>query len=124
MTRWERVAAHAVHASFYALMIGMPLTGWVIVSASPLNIPTLLYGAVPLPHLGLVHDLSLDSRRAVENGVGTSHVLLAYLFAGLIALHIAAALKHQFVERDSVLTSMLPSFRRRSAGPIVSSERG
>ena len=121
MTRWERAAAHAVHLTFYLLMIGMPITGWVIVSASALNIPTLLYGVVPLPHIGVVHDLPLASRHAIETGVGTSHVLLAYLFAGLIALHVAAALKHQLVERDAVLWRMLPGRGRVLA---VSAEQG
>lgn len=123
MTRWERAGAHAVHLTFYLLMIGMPLTGWVIVSASALNIPTLLYGVVPLPHIGVVHDLPLASRHAIENGVGTSHVLLAYLFAGLIALHVAAALKHQFVERDGVLWRMVPIGRARDER-AMSPERG
>ena len=108
MNGWERTAAHLVHLSFYLLMLGMPLTGWIIVSASPLNIPTLLFGTVPLPHLGFVHDLSLGTRQAIETNVGTGHALLAYLFVGLIALHVAAALKHQFVERDAVLFRMLP----------------
>ena len=113
MKRWERSAAHLVHLLFYALMLAMPLTGWIIVSASALNIPTLLFGAVPLPHLAFVHDLSLGTRHAVETNVGTGHALLAYLFASLIALHVLAALKHQFVERDAVLPGMLP-WRRAS----------
>ena len=113
MARLERGAAHAVHWAFYAAMIVMPLTGWVIVSASPLNIPTLLYGTVPLPHIGPVHDLPLASRQAVENGVGTTHALLAYLFAGLIALHVLAALKHQFIQKDHGIARMLPGRRAR-----------
>ena len=108
MTRWERLAAGAVHALFYLLMVAMPLTGWIVVSASAFNIPTLLYGTIPLPHIGVVHDLPMAQRHAIETGVGASHFLLAYLFAGLIMLHVAAALKHQFVERDDVLRRMLP----------------
>lgn len=108
MTRWERTAAHSAHLVFYLLMVAMPLTGWAIVSASALNIPTLLYGTIPLPHLGFVHDLSLAGRHGVETGAGTTHVLLAYLFAGLIVLHVAAALKHQFLDRDEVMFRMMP----------------
>ena len=91
----------------------------MIVSASPLNIPTLLYGTIPFPHLGFVHDLSLASRKPIESQVGTSHVLLAYSFAALIALHIAAALKHQVVSRDNVLPSMLPGVPNRAAAAPV-----
>ena len=108
---WERVTASAVHWTFYGLMIGMPLTGWVIVSASPLNIPTLLFRTIPLPHIGLVHDLSMATRKAIEGNVAQVHVVLAYGFAALIALHVAAALKHQFVDHDAELSRMLPGRR-------------
>ena len=108
MRWWEHALATVVHWTFYTLMIVMPLTGWIIVSASPLNIPTLLYKAIPLPHIGIVHDQPLPARALIESEVGTAHVLLAYLFAALIALHVAAALKHQFVDRDGVLGRMLP----------------
>ena len=117
MARWERVSAKSAHLLFYALMIVMPMTGWVIVSASALNIPTLLYGVIPLPYLGFVHDLSLAQRHSVEGGVATTHTLLAYLFAGLAALHVAAALKHRFVTRDDVLSSMVP-WRSSEAEPV------
>ncbi len=116
MPRWERVSAKSAHLLFYGLMIVMPLTGWIIVSASLLNIPTLLYGLIPLPHIGVVHDLSLASRHTVEEGVATTHMLLAYLFAALIGLHVAAALKHQFLGKDGVLGSMVPGL---SSGPGV-----
>ena len=108
MQRWERVAATATHWSFYGLMLVMPLTGWVIVSASPLNLPTLLYKVIPLPHLGIIHDQAMPVRMAIGDRVATTHMLLAYLFGALILLHVAAALKHQFVERDGVLWRMLP----------------
>ena len=108
MRRWERVSASALHWTFYGLMLILPITGWIIVSASPLNIPTLLYKLVPLPHIGLVHDLPMGTRHAIEKNVGTSHILLAYAFGVLILLHIAAALKHQFLQRDNVLLRMLP----------------
>ncbi|WP_217430893.1 cytochrome b [Sphingomonas bacterium] len=108
MSRWERLAATATHWSFYALMLIMPLTGWVIVSASALNLPTLLYKTIPLAHIGFVHDQPMPVRLAIEGNFGTTHVLLAYLFGALILLHIAAALKHQFVQGDGVLLRMLP----------------
>ena len=113
MQRWERVAASATHWTFYGLMLVMPVTGWVIVSASPLNLPTLLYKVIPLPHIGVVHDASMPVRQAIESNVGTTHVLLAYLFGALILLHVAAALKHQFVQRDGVLWRILPGRRAR-----------
>jgi cytochrome b561 len=113
MKPWEKVAASSVHWGFYALMLALPLTGWVIVSASPTNIPTVLFPSVlhnliPWPHLGFVHDLPMQTRRGLEDGVGEVHEFLAWIGVALFVLHVGAALKHQFVERDGVLFRMLP----------------
>ncbi|WP_174279018.1 cytochrome b [Sphingomonas bacterium] len=115
MKRWERAAATTTHWTFYGLMLVMPLTGWVIVSASPLNLPTLLYKLIPLPHLGIVHDQAMPVRMAIGDKVATTHMLLAYLFGALILLHVAAALKHQFVQRDGVLWRIVPGRPARIA---------
>lgn len=111
MPRWQRHAATATHWLFYLMMIGMPLTGWAIVSVSPYNLPTLLWGAIPWPHLGVLHALPIGQRAQVEAAGSTIHVMLAYGGAGLIALHVAAALKHQFVDRDGLLGRMIPGLR-------------
>lgn len=103
-----RRLAHAVHWAFYALIIALPLTGWLMVSASPLNIPTLLYGWVPWPHMPGVAGLDPAARLAVAGRANTAHELLTYVAYLLIALHVAAALKHQFVDRDGVLWRMAP----------------
>jgi cytochrome b561 len=111
MKRWEAVAAGAVHWAFYGLIIGLPLLGWVVVSASPTNIPTLLYKTVPWPHLGFVHDLPMATRRGVEDAAAGTHAVLAFIAMALLAVHIAAALKHQFWTRDGVLYRMAPFLR-------------
>jgi cytochrome b561 len=85
----------------------MPLTGWVIVSASPLGIPTVLYGIVPLPHIGFV--AGHPQKAAIETAASWAHWGLAIFAATLIVLHMAAALWHHFAKRDDVLTRMLPS---------------
>ncbi|MBT0667296.1 cytochrome b [Novosphingobium profundi] len=108
MGAFERFAASATHAFFYALMIGMPLTGWVLVSTSALNIPTLLWHTIPWPHIGVLHDLPAAPKTAVEGGASWIHVSLAFGGSALIALHVAAALKHQFLNRDGVLGRMVP----------------
>ena len=114
MSRWERLVAIAVHWLFYALMIGIPLTGWIVVSASPTNIPTLLFNKVPWPHLSMVHDLTMPVRMSLESRFGQVHEVLGYSMLVLVALHIGAALKHQFLNRDEVLGEMLPFLRRKS----------
>jgi cytochrome b561 len=119
MPRWEKLGAHTAHWLLYALMIGIPLTGWVIVSASPTNIPTLIFKTLPWPHLGFIHDMAMPVRRALEKQVGEVHMLLAYGMMILIVGHIAAALKHQFWNRDEVLGHMLPFARSKSASSEI-----
>ena len=108
MKPWERGAAHATHTFFYVLMIGMPLTGWAMVSVSPLNIPTLLWGTIPLPHIGVLHALPAAGKASVEAASGNIHLTLAIGGMALILLHVGAALKHQFIVRDGVLGRMVP----------------
>jgi cytochrome b561 len=119
MPGWERLGALTVHWVLYALMIGIPLTGWVIVSASPTNIPTLVFKTIPWPHLAFIHDLAMPVRRGLEKQVGQVHMLLAYAMGALIVGHIAAALKHQFWNRDEVLSHMLPFARPKSAASEI-----
>ncbi|RZK81532.1 MAG: cytochrome b, partial [Methylobacterium sp.] len=71
MPALERAAAHLAHGVLYALIIAMPLVGWALVSASPFNIPTVLYGVVPWPHLPIVTDL--PNKAAVEAGSKLVH---------------------------------------------------
>jgi cytochrome b561 len=116
MKRWEKLLAGITHWGFYALMFAMPLTGWVMTSASPVGHPTLLYRAIPLPNLAFVHDLPMASRKGIASGADFSHILLSRLTIGLVLLHIAGALKHGVVGRDGVLYHMLPFriFRARN----------
>lgn len=115
---WERAAAKAVHWSFYAFMIVMPLSGWIAVSASPMNIPTLLYHAIPWPHFPGVHDLPAAARASVGQVSDTTHVTLAFGSVVLLALHIGAVIKHQFLDRHPVLGRMVP-FARRVPHPEI-----
>ena len=114
--RWQVWLASAVHFTFYLLIIGMPLSGWVIVSTSAFNMPTLLYGFIPLPHLPVLPDLA--AKKSINAVAGEGHALAAYLLAGLLCLHIAAALKHHFLDRDDVLLRMEPRFTHRVLNKI------
>ncbi|MWV29393.1 cytochrome b/b6 domain-containing protein [Aurantiacibacter rhizosphaerae] len=90
--------AAAVHVGFYIFMIAMPLTGWALVSTDPSDIPTLLYGVVPLPHLPL--------GQGVNGLAGEAHELLAWGGLALFALHVVGALRHHFLIRDGLLARM------------------
>jgi len=97
---WERRLSHGVHWALYGVMIGMPVTGWIAVSASRLAFPTLLFGVVPWPHIPGLVDLA-PSAKAVWHEVGeVSHGLIIKGAYVLVGLHVAGALKHQFLGRD------------------------
>ena len=106
LAAWERWLARITHVGFYVIMIGMPLTGWIMVSASRLHIPTLLYGHIPWPDAPGVG----GAMRPLWSKVGeTGHEALAWGAYTLVALHVAGALKHQLFSRDEpVLARMAP----------------
>ena len=111
MARWEKLFARATHVGFYLLLIGMPLVGWAIVSASPLKIPTLIWDVIPLPHLPVLRDLDRHDAKDVAEALSEVHGAAAWAMIGLLGLHVAGALKHQFLDRDEVLWRMLPLVR-------------
>lgn len=112
LARWEKGLAHATHYGFYLLMLGLPLTGWLMVSTSKTGIPTLLYGTIPWPNLPIGGGAKAAAHEIGERG----HGLLAWLAYALILLHVAGALKHQWIDRDGEAGRMLPGPRR--SGPL------
>ncbi len=108
MPAWERLAAHAGHLGLYVLMFGLPLSGWAVVSASPLNIPTVLYGVVPWPHLPVLDTLA--NKKPVAEALETLHSAAAWILVALLVVHAGAALRHHFLLKDDVLRRMLPRF--------------
>lgn len=103
---WERRAARITHTAFYLLMIVLPITGWMLVSASPWNIPTRPFGLFMLPHLPWFSTHPQKAR--LEDALIEVHSLGGWIFAALLALHVAAALRHHFILRNTVLRRMLP----------------
>ncbi|MEO0730969.1 MAG: cytochrome b, partial [Pseudomonadota bacterium] len=106
MPRFQKATSHATHMLFYALMIGMPLTGWAMVSASPLGLPTIVFGWFEWPHIAWLE--AVEDKAAVAERFKLAHMYAGYLMIGLVVLHIAAALKHQFVDRDNLIARMSP----------------
>jgi cytochrome b561 len=115
MRAWEKWAARANHVLFYLLMLGMPLSGWAMVSASPLIKvhPTVLYGLVPWPTFPFL-PTDPDQLHDARKFFGATHERLAWLAYATIALHVGAALKHQFLDRDDVVARMIPLLRRKT----------
>lgn len=117
MPRWEKLAAKATHWAFYGLMIGIPLTGWLYVSTqwrheTALNIPTLWFGLFEVPHLLALNEAALSTRQQLAGLFAEAHEAMAFAIAVLLVLHIAAALKHHFVQRDEVLSHMVPALEK------------
>ncbi|MGC4079074.1 MAG: cytochrome b [Rubrivivax sp.] len=94
---WQQRAAHAVHWALYALFFAVPLSGWAYSSAA--GFPIVLFGVLPLPDF-------VAADRAFAETIKPLHGLLAYTLATVVVLHVAAAIKHQFIDRDGLLDRM------------------
>lgn len=101
MPTWQRGLARTVHVAFYVFLLAIPLSGWFMASASPLNLPKQLFGLLPWP------DLPVPTSRTLARGAGKVHVTLVFLLYGLVAVHLAGALRH-IAARDGTLSRMLP----------------
>lgn len=125
MKAWERTAATLTHWAFYVVMLALPLTGWLYVSTGwsapdnrPLEVPTVYFSLFQVPHLfGLSH-LANETRAALAGILEFGHSKLAWGAIGLTVLHVAAALKHQFADRDGVLGRMIPGLARADGAGI------
>ena len=106
---WEKTLSTVVHWAFYGVMIGMPLTGWIMVSTSRIVLPTLLYGTVPWPHVPGLAELAPGAKKIWHDVALNAHHLIIKGAYGLIALHVAGALKHQLFRADEpILSRMAP----------------
>lgn len=115
LPRWERVAATWNHRIFYVLLIALPLTGLTTISGELDGSVTPLVGGIPLPLIpGVSHDAS--------ETLGAVHILLVWTTIALVALHVAAALKHQFIDRSKVAGRM-PPFRSPEPIPVIEKKR-
>lgn len=115
MKGWEQFAARATHVAFYALMVLLPLTGWIYVSTgwavttdSPLAVATSWFGLFGIPHLPFIEQAAEAARRNIAFAAMGAHSLMAWGAIVLVAMHVGAALKHQFINRDGVLSHMVP----------------
>ena len=106
MPAWQHSAANIAHFFLYALTLAIPISGWLMSSASGFQVVYL--GQVPIPDL-------LAKDKAMAEQLKGLHEALNWLMLCVIALHTAAALKHHIVDRDDVLRRMLPFLKQRSA---------
>lgn len=109
MPKYERIASAITHIAFYMIMIGLPISGWVLVSAAKIDIPTLLYSTIPWPHIGFIADMQPEMKSAWEVWAANAHSALAWLTYILLAVHIGAVIKHQWLDKQALLARMTGS---------------
>jgi cytochrome b561 len=107
MPAWQRLAAEATHVLLYLLMFAVPLSGWLMSSAK--GFQTVWFGVLPLPDL-------LNKDTELGDLLQQVHMILNFSMAALVLAHLGAALKHHFLERDDVLTRMLPFLAKPTIG--------
>jgi superoxide oxidase len=98
---WQALAAKLVHLALYGFMVGMPLAGWLILSAE----------GKPVPFFGLELPPLVGADKALAKTVEEIHETAGTVGYYLIGLHALAALFHHYVVRDNTLTRMLPGRR-------------
>jgi cytochrome b561 len=101
MPAWQLKGFHATHHLLYLLFFIVPLTGWAYSSAA--GFPIVWFGVLPLPDF-------VGSDKALAELIKPLHKFSTFALAGLVVMHVAAALKHQFIDRDGLLARM--SWRR------------
>lgn len=98
MPAWQKAAAHGLHGLLYVLLFAQPLSGWIYSNAA--GFPIVYLGKIPLPIL-------VSKNKALADQWLQVHQALGWILAALVTLHILAALKHHFVDRDATLRRML-----------------
>ena len=104
MPRWQKITARVSHIAMYALLLATPVVGWLMSSAR--NFPVSWFGLVTLPDF-------IAPNRPAYDFLHEAHEFMALTLLALALLHVAAALKHHFVDRDNVLRRMLPFISER-----------
>lgn len=99
MGRWQAISAHLGHLGLYLLLVMIPVSGWLMSSAK--GVPTVLFGLWPLPDL-------VQRDRDLGDLLQSAHWYLNVLLVVMVMGHVAAALKHHFIDKDTVLKRMLP----------------
>ena len=97
--KWQMLSAKLMKVALYAIMIGMPLAGWLVLSAS----------GKPIPFFGLQLPALIGESKTLSESIKEIHEAGATAGYILIGLHAAAALFHHYVVRDNTLRRMLPN---------------
>lgn len=100
MPRWQRIAAGASHYLLYALMIAIPLSGWLMSSAK--GFQTVYFGVIPIADV-------LQKNEGLGETLALVHQTLNFAMISVVIVHAAAAFKHHLIDKDDILQRMLPA---------------
>jgi cytochrome b561 len=103
MPFWQRRASRTVHVLLYALLLSLPLVGWMAGTAGGFSI--VLFNVLPLP-------APVPKSKELNELLVGVHSVLAWSLVALAALHVLAVLKHQFIDDDRLLARMVDGLRR------------
>jgi cytochrome b561 len=98
LPQWQAIPAKLMHLALYALMIGAPLAGWLVLSAA----------GKPIPFFGIELPPLINTNQVLAKSIKEWHELAGTTGYWLIGLHAAAGLFHHYISRDNTLTRMLP----------------
>ena len=100
MKTWEKGLAHLIHTLFYLLMIGMPITGWIMSSAPVEPYPLTFFGLFDVPYL------PVQGNKVAGEIANEGHEIAGKVMIALILLHVAGALKHSIIDKRPSLSRM------------------
>lgn len=109
--KWAMTLSSLVHFGFYFFMIAAPVTGWIIVSTSKIKVETLLFGIVPWPHLPVPASWGEPAEFL--------HHFMPNVAIALLVLHVAGALRHQYLLGTPILSRMLPGGKGKAIGALL-----
>ena len=115
MPKWQSLLATTVHVFLYILILAMPLTGWIMASASMAH-DTRFFGTLEVSLPGF-SGMPADQREGIDKAFHSVHGNLAWVIIAFLALHVAGAIKHQFIDKDGLMARMAPGIFGRTAGP-------
>jgi cytochrome b561 len=113
MPEWEKWASRLSHWGLYGLFIALPAAGWLMSSASPRNAPIPFWG-LQAPKWPAFQAMDTAVRKALAHDFGEWHERLAWALLALVVIHVLAALRHHFWNKDFVLHHMIPAVKPRS----------
>ncbi|MEM6420971.1 MAG: cytochrome b [Pseudomonadota bacterium] len=105
MARWQHRASEGAHLALYVLMVALPVSGWLMASASPLQdqygIQNMVFNWFELP------DPFVPGTSGLEKTLKAVHLYCAFAMTAILGVHVLAALKHHYIDRDGLLQRMI-----------------